>query len=355
MEETKNRVDYGRVLKELWKRKKLYLYALPIAFVLSCIWILPQPRYYTCDVSLAPEGGSEVSGSNLSSLASSFGFNLGGSGNDAIYPMLYPELFASPEFLVDILSIKVEFDDDDDNHIVTDYYTYLTKYQEDNPLAVPFKKGWKALKEMIVSTDAKDNLAGDVSKLNPFHLSRKDYELVEKMDKIISCSVDKKTDVITLSLTDQNPVVCASLADSVRGRLQNYIINYRTRKAREDVAYYRHLTDSIHVVYKNAMSKYAAYCDANQDAVLQSYLSERDALENDMAMQYQAYSSINTQLMAAQAKLQERTPAFTTLKSASVPAKPAGPKRMIFVAMMLFLTFVGVSIYILRDIIKNAI
>ena len=61
MEETKNRVDYGRVLKELWKRKKLYLYALPIAFVLSCIWILPQPRYYTCDVSLAPEGGSEVS------------------------------------------------------------------------------------------------------------------------------------------------------------------------------------------------------------------------------------------------------------------------------------------------------
>mgnify|MGYP001023865083 FL=1 len=89
--------------------------------------------------------------------------------------------------------------------------------------------------------------------------------------------------------------------------------------------------------------------------MLQSYLSERDALENDMAMQYQAYSSMNTQLMAAQAKLQERTPAFTTLKSASVPAKPAGPKRMIFVAMMLFLTFVGVSIYILRDIIKNAI
>jgi uncharacterized protein involved in exopolysaccharide biosynthesis len=48
------------------------------------------------------------------------------------------------------------------------------------------------------------------------------------------------------------------------------------------------------------------------------------------------------------AKLQERTPVFTVVKGASVPIKPAGPKRMLFVAGMLILTFLGTAFYIVR-------
>ena len=45
------------------------------------------------------------------------------------------------------------------------------------------------------------------------------------------------------------------------------------------------------------------------------------------------------------ARVQERTPAFTILQPASVPVKPAGPKRMIFVLVVVFLTFIGLTIY----------
>jgi LPS O-antigen subunit length determinant protein (WzzB/FepE family) len=72
-----------------------------------------------------------------------------------------------------------------------------------------------------------------------------------------------------------------------------------------------------------------------------------------MQLKYNAYTSIQTQLQIAKAKLQERTPAFTILKGAEVPVKPAGPKRMIFVAVMLLLTFMGTSVYILRNILKK--
>jgi LPS O-antigen subunit length determinant protein (WzzB/FepE family) len=51
---------------------------------------------------------------------------------------------------------------------------------------------------------------------------------------------------------------------------------------------------------------------------------------------------------AAKAKVQERTPVFTIIQGAAVPVKPAGPKRMIFVAFVLLLTFAGTSLYILR-------
>ena len=61
-------------------------------------------------------------------------------------------------------------------------------------------------------------------------------------------------------------------------------------------------------------------------------------MENDMQLKYNAYTTINTQLQAAKAKVQEKTPAFTTLKCASVPIKPAGPKRIVFVVSMLILS-----------------
>ena len=87
-------IDLTKVTRTLWEHRRRFYKVWVITFVLSCIWILPQPRYYTCEVKLAPEMSGEDMGSGLSNIASSFGFNLGGAaGQDAIYPELYPELF----------------------------------------------------------------------------------------------------------------------------------------------------------------------------------------------------------------------------------------------------------------------
>lgn len=56
--------------------EKLFYKVLPITFVLSCIYILGFPRYYSTDIKLAPEMENAMSGS-IGSLASSFGFDLG--------------------------------------------------------------------------------------------------------------------------------------------------------------------------------------------------------------------------------------------------------------------------------------
>jgi uncharacterized protein involved in exopolysaccharide biosynthesis len=71
-------------------------------------------------------------------------------------------------------------------------------------------------------------------------------------------------------------------------------------------------------------------------------------MENDLQLRFNAYTTLNTQMQASKAKVQERTPAFTVIKGASVPIKPSEPKRMIFVAFILLLTFAGTSLYILR-------
>ena len=78
-------------------------------------------------------------------------------------------------------------------------------------------------------------------------------------------------------------------------------------------------------------------------------------IENDMQLKFNAYSTINNQLEAAKAKVQERTPAFTILKGAAVPIKPAGPKRMLFVLFMLILATMSIVTYVLWDDILKII
>lgn len=346
--EEKNIIDLGKIFKTLWAKKKVFFIMWPIVFALSCLWIFPQPRYYNCSVSLAPEAAGEDMAGGLSSIASNFGINLGGGGNDAIYPVLYPDLFESNEFIVDLMNIKVTTYD---HSVNTDYYTYLSKHQKKNWLTQPFYKAMSSIKKMFSNKTP----AGPSKnkKLDPFMLSNFDYDLIESVKSRIACSVNKKTDVISITVKDQDALVCATMADSIREHLQQFITEYRTHKTRIDVEHYQNLTDSANLEYRSAVNEYAQFCDANQDIVLQSQQSKQDELENEMQMKFNTYQAMSTQLEAMKAKLQERTPAFTTLKSATVPQKPAGPKRIFFVVTMLILSTITLSVWVTRDEVKK--
>ena len=68
---------------------------------------------------------------------------------------------------------------------------------------------------------------------------------------------------------------------------------------------------------------------------------------NQMQQKYNIYTTINTQMHSAAAKLQEATPAFTTIQTATVPIKPAGPKRVLTAIALTILVFFGLSGWIL--------
>lgn len=353
MEETKKnnkKIDLRIIAKEIWKEKKRFLLVWIITFVLSCLWILPQPRYYIAEVSVAPETSSHEGAGSLASLASSFGVNIGNGSTDAIYPQLYPELFNSTAFLVSLLDIKVKTLD---GNIQTDYYTYLKDFQEKNILLAPFRWLTKSITSPFEEEEEAVNPRKDGLRFNPFQLSKKTSRIVEKVSNNISCTYSRTTDVITITVKDQDPLVCALLADSVKEHLQVFITDYRTKKSKIDYEYYKKLTAEAKAEYEKARQRYGSFADANMDIVLESYRAKRDDLENDMQLKYNTYSTFNAQLQAALAKVQENTPAFTTLTNATVPIKPAGPKRMIFIAVMLFLSTLGTIAYLFRkELIK---
>lgn len=343
--DTSNVIDLSKIWRILWSKKKVFYKVWAITFILSCIWIFPQPRYYTCEVKLAPEMNGEDIGGGLSSIASSFGFNLGGvGGQDAIYPELYPDLFESPEFIVGLYGIHVTTKQGD---LSTNYFTYMEKHQKPNPLLMPYNKFMRWARGLFEDEDQTPRGTGN-GDINPFMMNRKDYELMMTIMENITCSVDKKTSVVSIVVKDQDPLVCAMMADSVKMHLQSFIIRYRTSKVSEDVRHYQQMRDSAELEYDKAIDVYSRYCDAHKGIILQSFQSERDKLEGELALKQNSLSAIEAQLQATKVKLQETTPAFTTLKSAVVPVKPAGPKRVIFVAMMLILSSIILSVWLIR-------
>ena len=130
--------------------------------------------------------------------------------------------------------------------------------------------------------------------------------------------------------------------------MQDFITDYRTKKARIDLEYSQKLYNEAKARYDKARQRYAVYADANQDVVLQSVQTKLTDLENEMQLQYNIYQQVTAQMQQAEAKVQRETPAFTTLQSATVPVKKAGPARAKICLVLLFLVFICVSAWILN-------
>ncbi|MBO7119864.1 MAG: chain-length determining protein [Bacteroidaceae bacterium] len=353
MEQSNNQqqvIDLTKIFKTIWGKRRTFFKVWIVTFILSCIWVFPKPRFYTCEVKLAPEMGGDQGMGGFSGIASSFGFNMGGAkGQDAIYPELYPQLFENPEFIVGLYDVLVTTKDGD---ISTNYFTYIKKHQKKNALTRPYYYVVGLIKSMFAEEDNTPRVTS-AKGVNPFMMNRKDYDLMRSIMGKIKCSVDKKTSVITINVKDQDPLVCAIMADSAKQHLQNFIIQYRTSKAHEDVAYFQHMRDSAEYEYYTAMERYSRYCDSHRGLILQSYQSMQDKLQNELSLKQNALSAMETQLQNSMLKLQEKTPAFTTLMSAVVPVRPAGPKRLMFVIMMLILASIGTAVWLCKDEIFN--
>ena len=333
-------IDLRVIFRKVWNNRRLFYKVLPIVFILSCIYIFSKPRYYTSEVKLAPETENITAGGALSSLASSFGLDLGNmQTSDAITPLLYPDLMEDNGFVASLLSIKVT---SADGEINTNYHDYIQSYQ---------KKAWwnypiAWIKKLLPK---KTDLKGSQNSYDPYNLSEKEDVVYNKIRDKINLDLDKKTGVISIQVEAQDPLICKTLADSIKDKLQIFITDYRTNKARIDYEYYRDLTEEAKREYEKARQIYGSLSDANTKVALRSIELKMNDMENDMQIKYNAYTTLYTQLQATMAKVQERTPAFTVLKGATVPIKPAGPKRMLFVAAMLFLSILGTVFYIIKD------
>ena len=340
-QEEESSIDYGQIFSALKKHKRLYKKVLSITFVGACIFTLGLRNYYTCEVLLSPELSTTNRSSNMA-LLMQLGMNMRTSmmATEALYPTVYPELMNSTDFKATLFNVPVH---KKDSTRILSYYDYLAHEQKPSWWGAIISAPFRALAELIIPEDTIDQ-----HRVDPFMLTKEQSEIVKMIDKKVVCDVDQKSMVISIQVTDQDPLICATIADTVQQRLQNFITDYRTKKAKVDLEYCQKLFKESKARYDKARQLYASYSDANQDMILQSYKTKLIDLENEMQLQFNNYNAVARQLQAAEAKVQEDTPAFTLLQSATVPVKKSGPARSKMVLVFLFLAFLATTVYILH-------
>lgn len=344
-------IDLMALALKLWAKRKLLVKVGCYAAVFGVIIALTTPKVYTVNAVLAPELGSKSASSSLASAASMLGlgsFNMGGDA-DALRVTLYPEVVSSLPFMVDLMDTPVQTKKGQKEELPLE------------PLQEVLKKGKKSLVGTVISFPFKvlgtviswfksDNEAeaeGAVVEVNPFQLTPKQEMIISGLRKQILTTVDKKTGVTTVSVTMQDPLVAAMVADTVIEKLRVHITKYRTSKAQEDCTYWEQLNEERRQEYYEAQQRYANYVDANQNVILQSVRTERERLQNEMNLAYQVYTNVATQMQLARAKVQEAKPVFAVVEPASVPLKASGTSRKMIVLQWIFLAVFATAAWVL--------
>lgn len=339
-------IDFAKIFKTLWASRILYYKVLPATFVIVALIALSLPNYYTCTVKLSPELSGSKSTSGLASLASSFGINLGtsGVGTEALFPTLYPDLMSSVDFKASLFEVPVTIEGDKEEgekDRTMSYYTYLKDEQKLPWWSAAISGTMKFIVSLFKNPEPEED------KVDPFRLTKEQTDIVKAIDKKVVCDVDKKTMVITIDVTDQDALICATMADSVKTRLQNFITDYRTSKARVDLEYNKKMLVEARAKYDEARDRYAAFADSHRAVSSKSAQTKVTDLQIEMQMRSQILQQVIAQMQEAEMKVQENTPAFTTLQSATVPVKKTGPKRAVMCLIFTFLAFLCTSFYIL--------
>ncbi len=324
-----NVVEVIRIL--LADKKKICIYSF-VAGAIGVFFAFFTPKTYKSTVVLAPEeSGSGFSGS-ISSLASMVGMNMRiGQTGDAIYPEIYPELLSSTDFIVGLFPIKVKTDKTGEEYT---YMEYLQFHQKAALHDYPF-----IFLSWVIEKLKSDENGGSSKNPDPFRLTKKEYDVMKGILGKIKCSVDKKTNVITIVVEDQDPLIAATVADSVQTHLQRTITDYRTKKAKTDLEYIEELYQEAQQQYNKASRDYARFVDANQNLLLQSYRQKEEELENELQLKYAIYQQVVEQMQLAKAKVQERTPAFTFIQRASVPIKHSSRPKIVTLIIWMILGF----------------
>ena len=315
-------------------RKKIYK-AAGIGLIIGIIVAISIPKQYTVEVTLSPEMGNNKGG-GLSGLAASFlgsGVTMG-DGTDALNASLSADIVSSTPFLLELSAMEIPVTK---NEVMT-LNTYLD--EETSPWW-SYVIGFPGMviggvKSLFTEEDeiASFNKTGQ----GAIELSKKESKKIATLKKMITASVDKKTSMTSVTATFQDPKVAAVVADSVVKKLQEYIIDYRTFKAKEDCIYLEKLFKERQQEYYAAQKKYTDYLDSHDNLILQSVRAEQERLQNDMSLAYQVYSQVASQLQVARAKVQEEKPVFAVVEPAVVPLEPSGTSRKVYVLAFIFLS-----------------
>lgn len=292
--------------------------------------------------------------------------NIGGGQQDGSLPSyFYPDIIASIDFQTELLNREVDLYNDGRTITLFEYFTNVYEQPfrarvysaiKRNTIGLPmrffqfianiFKREEEPRENIRVrATETVDANSPSIAQ-HAVHQDR--YFIISPQFETASQAIINRilvnygTLTIEVTTTMPDPMAAVQINAYVADMLQDYLIDYRIEKARDNLLYIEALYEEAEERYENTSQNLAIYEDTNKGNTSAVADLDRERLRERKNLAYSLYTSVASRLEEARTRLKEDTPIFTTFEDPLFPTNPTGGNIMILPASIFIGLFLGI-------------
>ncbi len=307
----------SRMAQRLWSHRVLFYWSVPVCFVVVYALMFCVPTTYQSQWSLVAERTDAADEYNTLTLNHPEQYDLGlaqtrnGIGADDYNDMVY-----SPQLLRRLLVAPVATIDGKFNGTYSDYINHYQRKTLLSKVGSGISRCFNGGQQM--SSNA-SYAAEDI------FFTREEANTIATIRKQITCTLERKSDIVRIEVVTQDPLVSAQVAKHIENELQALIENYYKSKAQRLTAHIDSLTAAAESDWKEAVRTQAKEADTY----------------------HHIYDSFRRQQVIYQAKAIVPKP-FTALSEPAIVYTPVGPHRLRTTLLLTFVYALLVGAWICR-------
>jgi len=359
--ESETEIDLVELAKHIWENRSTIYKFVTVGVMLGLAVALLSPKEYRSGATLMPEVQSSQGGA--SRLLQQYGglLGLGGASADlgsesSIPPMLYPQVVQSLPFQLELLNTDVEFAEFGTTTTVYNFFdevytpsvfSYVTEYT----LGLPGK-----VVGLFKEEEAHRPLPRGLEPDEVVSVTKEQMEIIEKMRERVTVSLNEESGVINLSVEMPDPNAAAQIAKTSIGLIREYVTNYRTRKAEQDLQFAREQLQTAKTVFEDAQNRLAEFRDGNVNLATARAQTELQRLQSEYDLSFNVYNTLAQQVEQAKLKVQEQTPVVSVLQPVQVPVDDETSGLMVLIVFVMLSGFAGLGwIFIRHFMTQNSL
>ncbi len=340
-------IDLIALVKTIWAGRKIIIYSVVVCAFIGLVYAFTSPAKYTASATLLPS--AEKKGGNLGglgALAGMAGINIGSMMGESsgIPAEIYPQVVNSYPFLNEFIHQKFNFEKYPQpisiyDYVLADTIASIGSTIKKYTIGLPW-----TLKNAVFTANQKekDTVRIDYGVLS---ISQNELRALGMVRNIFKIEVDKKTDLVMVTVEVSEPILSAQFVQKGVALLQQYIINYKTQQARENLDFVQQRYDEKKSEYEEAQTAFFDYKDNHRNIVSERVNLEFQSLSDNYDIASTVYKGLAQQLEQAKIAVKEETPVFTVLEPVKVPNEKSAPRKGIILVVSVFLGgFLGLGI-----------
>lgn len=345
-----DQIDLVGLFQIFWRGRKLMLKLTFLFSILGVIIALSLPTIYTAEVTfiLKSSKANSTNGS-LNNLASLAGINLDGAVDSEIPPNLYPLIVKSNPFLENLSNVELP-----QNGSLTTLYDYIN-LSTDFSLLTVLNKYTLGLPSLVMKMiyqgkdETKKPMLGSIRRM-----SLEEEKVYKAISNMIKVNVDKKEGFITLKVIEKNPEIAALVVKNAQNLLQEAIINFKIKNAKELLKFTQQLFDQKRTEFENLQDELADFKDQHQYISSNLLQNKLNRLESNFQIIRTVYEELAKQVEQARIQVSKDKPIFTIIKPVVIPNQRTSPNRgKIVVTSIIFSLVFGSLFLLIKKPLKN--